>query len=141
MKLNCIFLIDDDELTNLINKMIIKKVDCAEKTISVQSGRAALDYLNSKEDNELPDLILLDINMPAMNGWEFIEKYRKIQKPQLKQAIVIILTTSSDPKEEVMAKSIPEINGFKNKPLTHQMIEEIIEEHFTDLLKKEIKAY
>lgn len=132
-KLNCILLIDDDELTNLINKMIIEKADCAEKTISVQSGRAALDYLNSKEDDELPNLILLDINMPAMNGWEFIEKYRKTQKPQLKQAVVIILTTSSDPKEEEKAKSMPEINGFKNKPLTHQMMQEIVEEHFADL--------
>jgi CheY-like chemotaxis protein len=129
-KLNSILLIDDDEITNFINKIIIQKVGCAEKIISVQSGKAALDYLNSIKENEFPDLILLDINMPAMDGWEFIEKYKRIKTPQIKQAVVNILTTSSDPKEEEKAKSIPEIGGFKNKPLTQEMVQEIVEKHF-----------
>jgi CheY-like chemotaxis protein len=133
-KLNCILLIDDDELTNLINKKIIEKIDCAEKIISVQSGKTALDYLTSKKDSEYPNLIFLDINMPAMNGWEFIEKYKGIIKSEQEQPVIIMLTTSFDPKEEENAKSLPEIQGFRNKPLTHKMTQEIVEEYFKDLL-------
>lgn len=132
-KIKSILLIDDDNFTNVINKMIIKKTDCAENTISVTSGREALNYLTSVENNEYPNLILLDINMPGMNGWEFIEKYRGIKNPQLEKSVLIILTTSSDPAEEKKANSLPEIKGFKNKPLNQKLVEDIMKEYFIDL--------
>ena len=131
-KLNCILLIDDDEPTNYIHERIINEVDCTEKIVAVQSGRQALDYLKSKADGEhpQPDLIFLDINMPAMTGWEFLEKYRELDKEQL----IVMLTTSLHPDDEEKAKSIPEINRFTNKPLTHEMLQEVLEEYFADQL-------
>jgi CheY-like chemotaxis protein len=129
-KLNCILLIDDDELTNLINKMILKKLDCAEKILVFKSGKEALNYLESNEPTEYPNLIFLDINMPAMNGWEFMEKYKTIQKQELDQTVVIILTTSLDPKEHEKADHTKKVNGFKNKPLTPETVQEIVSKHF-----------
>src|SRR5688500_20068236 len=80
-KLNCILLIDDDELTNFLNRMVIEEVDCASRVEIMQSARDALKYLTNTtpEGNyPRPDLVFLDINMPAMDGWEFIEKYNQL---------------------------------------------------------------
>ena len=81
-KLNCILLVDDDEPTNFLNQMVIEELDIAEQIRVAQNGQEALTYLKKTgigdENFPLPDLILLDINMPAMNGWEFLERYRKL---------------------------------------------------------------
>src|ERR1041384_5557494 len=69
--LNCVLLIDDDEPTNYINKMLIEEAHCTKQVEVVQGGQAALNYLSSfasnPEPGQLPELIFLDINMPAMN--------------------------------------------------------------------------
>src|SRR5258708_36657106 len=103
-KLNCILLIDDDEPTNFLNKMTIDQSGCAEWVQVVQSGQEALDYLqgtgrfkNRKEDYPRPDLIFLDINMPAMDGWEFLDKYKELPKDQKAEIVLIMLTTSLNP--------------------------------------------
>ena len=107
-KLNCILLIDDDKPTNFINEVVIKQLDCAEKIVVVQNGSEALDYLKSKDDGEhpQPDLIFLDINMPAMNGWEFLEKYTELDKKQHGKVVVIMLTTSLNQDDEKKASGI-----------------------------------
>jgi len=135
-KLNCILLIDDDKPTNFINEVVIKQLDCAEKIVVVQNGSQALDYLKSKDDGEhpQPDLIFLDINMPAMNGWEFLEKYTELDKKQHGKVVVIMLTTSLNKDDEMKASGIPYINGFKSKPLTPEIMQEVLEEYFADWL-------
>ena len=135
-KLNCILLIDDDKPTNFINEVVIKQLDCAEKIVVVQNGSEALDYLKSKDDGEhpQPDLIFLDINMPAMNGWEFLEKYTELDKKQHGKVVVIMLTTSLNQDDEKKASVIPYINGFKSKPLTPEIMQEVLEEYFADWL-------
>ncbi|MBL4658563.1 MAG: response regulator [Flavobacteriales bacterium] len=134
-KLNCILLIDDDEPTNFINEIVIKKADCAEKVVTKQSAMQALEFLTSKENGlPTPDLILLDINMPVMSGWEFLEEYRALQGIQKGEIIIIMLTTSLNPRDQTMAESIKEISGFKHKPLIGEMLNEILSEHFADKL-------
>lgn len=131
-KLNCVLLIDDDEPTNFLNKIVINQSGLAEKVVVTQGGKEALDYLNSTENDEHPhpDLILLDINMPAMNGWEFLEEYKKLGPAQQGKIVVIMLTTSLNPDDWDMAQKIDEIKDFMNKPLSAESLEKVLSKHF-----------
>ena len=137
-KLNCVLVIDDDEPTNFFNKMIVTKAGCTDHIQVAQSGQEALDYLINSEylgGNEskfpCPDLIFLDINMPAMNGWEFLERYKTLSKEHQGNIIIVMLTTSLCSEDIARAKSIPDIAGFESKPLTIEKVEKILEKHFT----------
>jgi CheY-like chemotaxis protein len=131
--LNCVLLIDDDDATNFYHKVVINKVGCAKQVVAVRNGKAALEYLKSTENGNhpKPDLIFLDINMPAMNGWEFLEEYKLLDKNQRAKVIMIMLTTSLNPADEEKANSISDINGFLDKPLTREAMKELLNEHFT----------
>src|SRR5689334_11317729 len=124
-KLNCVLVIDDDEPTNFLNQIVIENSGCAQFVKAVQSGQEALDYLTTKEKGQCPrpDLIFLDINMPAMNGWEFLEKYRSLTKEEQGKIMVVMLTTSLFPEDRVKAEELPEVSGFENKPLTTEKLD------------------
>ena len=140
-KLNCVLLIDDDEPTNFMSNMVLEEAECASHIQIMQSGKNALDYLlksdtDNSEDVNLPypELIFLDINMPAMNGWEFLDKYNELQHEKLNKPIIIMLTTSINPDDQLRAGQIPLVAGFENKPLTGDMIESLIKKHFNNYL-------
>lgn len=135
-KLKCILLIDDDEPTNFLNKLILKEMNCAEKIEVAQSGREAINFLTtSRSDKELknllmPDIVFLDINMPAMDGWEFIDIFDVFNSQRKKKAVTIMLTTSLNPDDEIRSQTFDQINGYRRKPLSRQMMEEILDEYF-----------
>jgi CheY-like chemotaxis protein len=136
-KLNCVLVIDDDEPTNYFNQLLLEKAGCATHIQVAQSGQEALDYLTKSRkpagEEELfpcPDLILLDINMPAMDGWEFLEKYKKISNEHKGRIIVVMLTTSLLQEDVAKAKSTPEISGFEHKPLTVENLNRILDKYF-----------
>lgn len=134
-KLNCILLIDDDEPTNFLNRMVIEEVDCALRVEIMQNARDALRYLTNttpEGDYPRPDLVFLDINMPAMDGWEFIERYNQLSAEQKARIIVVMLTTSFNPEDELKARKISGVSGFKNKPLTPEILMQILQKHFPD---------
>jgi len=128
MKLNCIMLIDDDEPTNFYNEHVITQSDICNSVKACQSGAEALEYLSNqdKENHPRPDLIFVDINMPAMNGWEFLEHYEKLPTTDKSSVIVMMLTTSLNPDDEKKAENYNLISGFKRKPLTEAMLKDIV---------------
>ena len=128
-------LIDDDEATNYINDIIIRDSGLVKKIEKANTGRKALDFLQSETDNKhpQPDMILLDINMPAMDGWEFMEEYRSLEEDQKATIIVVMLTTSLNPEDEERARAIKEINDFRSKPLTIELFVEIINKFFPEI--------
>ncbi|MDH7463492.1 response regulator [Chitinophagaceae bacterium 26-R-25] len=137
-KLKCVMLIDDDEPTNFLNKMVVEEMDCAERIKVIPNARQALEYLkaasNNNSDQCTPELIFLDINMPAMDGWEFLAEYERLSEQQKSKVIVVMLTTSFNPEDRLRAMEIESVAAFKNKPLTVEILREILEAHFPDYL-------
>ncbi len=137
-QLNCILLIDDDEPTNFLNKMTLEQGSYARNVRVSQNGQEALDYLASCGDagngvskNPRPDLIFLDINMPAMDGWEFLERYKQLPPEKKADIVLIMLTTSLNPDDGARTRSMPEISGFENKPLRQVQLENILNKYFS----------
>ncbi len=132
-KLNCVLLVDDDDGTNFINRKIIEKAGVAEYIHTSLNGKEAIEYL-SKVSNEgiypQPDLILMDINMPVMDGWEFVEVYENLKIGQKGKIIIVMLTTSLNPDDKKKADHYKEISDFEFKPLTLKKLEKIINKHF-----------
>ena len=139
-KLNCILLVDDDEPTNFLNKMAVEELTCTNHIKIIPGAREALDYLACSgqpaplnRDCPSPEIIFLDINMPAMDGWEFLEQYRQLKKERRNQVIVVMLTTSLFQEDMIRAQGIPEITAFENKPLTPEKLKKILMSHFDNL--------
>ena len=133
-KLSCILLIDDDEPTNFLNRAALEETGCAERIEVAQSGEAALSYLRQADEPgspyPIPNLIFLDINMPAMDGWEFLAQYNVLRKTQQAEVVVVMLTTSLNPEDEIKARTIPAISGFRCKPLSRSMLDSLLRVYF-----------
>lgn len=125
-------LVDDNSADNYYHERVIIKNDAANHVVIKESGLDALEYLEStiNPENPLPDLIFLDINMPGMNGWEFLEEFKKLDKALQSKLIVIMLTTSVNPEDEALAKTYDILAEFKTKPLTKEMLEDILIKYY-----------
>ena len=135
-KINCILLIDDNPADNEFHKRKIMKADVCNHIHIVTIAREALNYLikagepTESEYFPKPDLIYLDINMPGMNGFEFLKEYKKLD-PELKsKAVIIMLSTSLNPDDRERANANKEVTEFQNKPLTVEILHETIEKYF-----------
>lgn len=128
----CIMLIDDDRATTVYNEIIIEEHGGAQEVMIYNSPEEALTYLTTPftEQKLNPDLILLDINMPRMDGWEFIEAYSEAKKGKIEGKTIIMLSTTADKREYEMAESNIFLHGIKSKPLTHESLDEILAIHF-----------
>jgi len=107
-----VMLIDDDMINNIANERLLKKTGIDIAVTSFLSGEEAIDYLLGNDPLK-PDVILLDVNMPMMSGWEFLEKF----EPFGIKSHVIMLTSSVDPKDERKAAVHPLVRSFNIKPL------------------------
>ncbi|WP_299256419.1 response regulator [uncultured Aquimarina sp.] len=129
---NCVLLIDDDRPTNFYNSKVLSKHNSFDNIQVKQSGKDALKYLvNVEKGIELkPNLIFLDLNMPAMNGWEFLTEYSKLNRNIIEDIKVIILTTSSDLKDIENSKANSLVEDLISKPLSFPLLNNVIEKHF-----------
>lgn len=115
-----ILLIDDDEINNFLNNKFLKRYNPEVKVDICISAITALEKLN---DEYNPNLILLDLNMPQINGWSFLDEFRKKNK----KIPVIILTSSIDPHDHIKSKRYEEVIDFIEKPLSTIKISRIFE--------------
>ncbi len=134
-KLNCILLVDDDESCNEFHQLIIEKTACTEKVEVAYDGEEALAFLKSSINgvHPEPDIIFLDINMPGMNGWEFLEEYKKLEG-EIKSKIVVMLTTSLNPNDKTRAEKTGCVDGFRSKFLSIKDVNEILLKHFPEYI-------
>jgi CheY-like chemotaxis protein len=125
-------LVDDNPDDNFFHEREIKKDHLAAEVVVKNSGMEALEYLRSKEDITRlpPDLIFLDINMPGMNGWEFLEEYSKLDNKFQSDVLIIMLTTSDNPDDEERSRAWGNISDCITKPLTKEKMKVIVNKYF-----------
>jgi CheY-like chemotaxis protein len=124
---NRVLLVEDDPITVMVCDRIIKMNDFASEVKSCENGQYALDYLKKKsaDGEELPDIIFLDINMPVMNGWDFLDELENIKGTLSKLPRIFILSSTVDPEDYSRAKSFSTVEDFISKPLEKDYLETI----------------
>jgi CheY-like chemotaxis protein len=126
-----ILCIDDDPITLMLCKKVISKSEFSNEIITAQNGEEALlhfntlKYTNNKNKaSKKPELIFLDLNMPVMGGWEFLDHFTSEDYTEFNTAAsVIVLSSTIDPEDLAKAKKYPIIIDFLSKPITQPMLE------------------
>ena len=130
-RLKSILLVDDDDTTNLVNSFFIRQLDSSLKVHKVRNGKEAIAFLQKASPNEdLPCLLLLDVNMSIMNGWEFLDVYSEKFDDQLKEDVVIVVLTGMDLDDNVMAMTHPSVVEMVQKPLSDIKFRALVTKHF-----------
>src|SRR5215831_5875250 len=113
-------LIDDDSMYLFLVKKLIEKQQVCDNILEFSKAADALSFLkeNARDTDLLPDIILLDINMPEMNGWEFIKGYQQIKSLISKSITIYMVSSSIDEEDRMRSQTLPEITDFMIKPLT-----------------------
>jgi CheY-like chemotaxis protein len=129
-KLNSILLVDDDPTSCFLTRYIIEEMHVTDRIYTVRDGKEALELL--REKNATPtsgiDLILLDINMPDMDGFEFLEVLESLPMPS--SSSIVMLTTSNNHRDLDKAKMF-RVTDYLNKPITEEKLSEILTKHFS----------
>ncbi|MCW4467574.1 response regulator [Flavobacterium sp. MFBS3-15] len=125
---NCIMLIDDNKIDNFFHERVIRKCDAATHIIPKGSAIEALAHCQNGE--MLPDIIFLDVNMPGMNGWEFIAEFSKL--PLHQKCLIVVMTNDYDEPEDEALEAVQGIfHDFRPKPVTQEMLEEVIAKYYS----------
>ena len=129
--------IDDDEPTNFLSNMIIEEAACTRHIQIEDSVAKAISYLRNSakpgcgnNDQPVPDLIFLDINMPAMNGWEFLEKFERLKNKLKKNIELYVMTSSVRESDKERSTRYACVSSFISKPLSKQMLNSICSQGF-----------
>lgn len=126
-----VLIIDDDEINNFIAAKLIDKLPPKAKVTTCLNGESGLEYLKNCLQNpkELPDIIFLDLNMPVMNGWEFLDVYENSIKPSINKNILINIITSSVYNNDMLkSTTYNSVNRFVSKPLNTELLKELFGE-------------
>lgn len=123
-----ILCIDDDPITLMLCKKVISKSSFSNEVITAQNGEEALHHFNvlkytNDQAKKRPELIFLDLNMPIMGGWEFLDHFTSSDYKEFNTVPVIVLSSTIDPEDLAKAKKYPIIIDFLSKPITQPMLE------------------
>lgn len=128
-KFRSILLIDDDEISNFLCKETIRLSGVAKEVMTFINADDALSYLSKLDQKRFPDLIFLDINMPGMDGWEFLEDFKKLRTSIRKKVTIIILSSSKYKFDVEKSKKFIEVGEYISKPLTMEILSSILNKY------------
>lgn len=121
-----ILCVDDDPITLMLYKMVITKSEFAKQIDTAHNGEEALAYFSSIKSGEVhPKLIFLDLNMPIMGGWEFLDHFNQNGYADFKDTKVIVLSSTIDPHDIDKSKTYPMVIDFQSKPISREMLTEL----------------
>ena len=126
-KYHSVMLIDDNEIDNLINQKMIEAASITEHIYVHTGAKSAIEFLKNMEkldvaDKVLPDVIFLDIDMPLMDGFQFLDEFEKLTSLTKQKCKIVMLTSSINPQDFNRSKKYVNVKLYLNKPLTHDSI-------------------
>ena len=122
-KPDLVLLIDDDDAVNMLNTIILRKSGLADNIVAVQSGEKGLEALSEfLTENKWPGIIFVDINMPGICGWEFIERFKKDFVQFKEKCLICVLSSSLDPRDRENAKNSDMVDSYLSKPLSIDVV-------------------
>jgi CheY-like chemotaxis protein len=126
-KYRTVMLIDDNEIDNLINQKMIEAASVTENIYTHTGAKSAIEFLRNMEkldmaDQVLPDVIFLDIDMPLMDGFQFLDEFEKLTSITKKKCKIVMLTSSINPQDFSRSKKYENVKLYLNKPLSHDSI-------------------
>lgn len=127
-KVNSACIIDDDDIFIYGTRRIMQEVRFCEDIIVFKNGKEAIDGMQNYliEGKSLPDIIFLDINMPVMNGWDFLEEFTKIPNLNKGKVLLYVVSSSIDPSDLQRAKEFELVNNYILKPILPKQLHEIL---------------
>jgi len=131
-KFKSVMLVDDNEIDNLINQKMLEASDITDSIMSYTGAKGALEFLKNIEkvpamrDSAMPDIIFLDIDMPLMDGFQFLEEFDKLSKEITESINIVMLTSSLNPQDLSKAKKSAHVKKYINKPLTQDALEKLV---------------
>lgn len=132
-KLPCLLLVDDDQATNFLNRRLLEKLAVADTLLVALNGQEALDIMVTRcreNSPQCPVLVFLDVKMPVMNGFDFLEAYQQLPMAHKESVVIIMLTTSLHPQDMHRLNQLP-ISGLLSKPLNREKVDQVLRTHFS----------
>lgn len=128
-KYHSVMLIDDNEIDNLINQKMVEAARLSDYIYTHTGAKSAIEFLKNIEQLEkdvvervLPDVIFLDIDMPLMDGFQFLEEFNKLKDTTIKKCKIIMLTSSINPQDVSKSKKYEAVKKYLNKPLSQESL-------------------
>jgi CheY-like chemotaxis protein len=131
-QINKVFLIDDDPLSNMISRSLLKKHHWQAEAVVFQDGPSALAVLRQAAAGPpggFPEIILLDMEMPAFDGWDFLKEYALLPESHTGYSLLYLLSSSINPNDIRKAQSYPSVKAYLTKPLTLASLNQIQEDY------------
>ncbi len=126
---NKVYIIDDDDISLFLSSLVLEESGFAAKVLTYTSADSALRQLSDSNHTDLPEVILLDLNMPGKNGWDFLETLRQCEQKFQGRTSIFILTSSIAASDKARSKNYRLVQGFLHKPLDDESLDFIRQAH------------